>query len=319
MDYLILSLIRRKCDLCKGTNEMRLYKYIRALETINNSGIRDSSEIIDISKKLEATVKESKLFFSHPASFNDPLECTIPITIDNYDINREKYLSFCKSFINKRIGNSSSESERKNRVNEMLEYGMPLENCLVTCFTKDGNNQLMWAHYADQNKGICLCYEFPETIEDFKEQVIWSEMISSDINNWGLEVQCNSVDYRIKRPSLHVSNTSLSVDKWTFDNDYILGNAIFTKPQCWVYEQEWRLALILPLGGKIAFGVGMNTSDYYAVLPREWLKEVIFGLRLKKEYCEKIKNLFKSSGYSGVEFKKAKMAHGEFRIIIEQY
>ena len=298
---------------------MRLYKHVRALETTKNSDLKDGPEITDISQKLEATIRESKLFFSHPASFNDPLECTIPVEIENYDATKEKYAEYYKKIINEGLGTQHDESERSRRIYEAFEYGMPLENCLITCFTKDGNNQLMWSHYADQNKGICLCYEFPDTIEEFKKHVKWSGSINFDMNKFGLEVQSAFVTYQTKRPSLHISNTYLPVEKWTFDNDYVLKNAVFTKPEYWKYEYEWRLALILPFGSEKAFSAGINTSDYYAELPREWLKEVTFGLRLKKEHCEKIKKIFEKSSYSSVEFKKVKLAHAEFRTIIGSY
>lgn len=86
-----------------------------------------------------------------------------------------------------------------------------------------------------------------------------------------------------------------------------------------MYEKEWRLALITPGASKKRFAAGIDTSNYYATLPREWLKSVTFGLRLEKEYCEKIKSIFKDNYYSTVEFRKAKMVHDEFRIIIEPY
>ncbi len=30
----------------------------------------------------------------------------------------------------------------------------------VCCFSKDSHSTLMWAHYADLNKGICMGYDF---------------------------------------------------------------------------------------------------------------------------------------------------------------
>ena len=38
-----------------------------------------------------------------------------------------------------------------------------------------------------------------------------------------------------------------------------------------------------------------------------------------KEYCEKIKRISIDNGYSTTEFRKAQMAYGEFKIIIEPY
>lgn len=298
---------------------MRLYRYVRALETIKCGDHDEVSEVTDISEKLKKSIQESKLFFSHPASFNDPLECTIPITIENHDKKQKEYAAYLESIISKRVGSRNDESKRSKRIYEASEYGISLENCLVACFSEDGNNQLMWSHYADQHKGVCLCYEFPDTLDEFEKQVKWSGLVDFNMNNYGLTVQSASVVYQTKRPSLHISNTSLPVDKWSFDSDYAIKDAIFTKPECWMYEKEWRLALTLPFGSETAFAAGISTSDYYAVIPREWLKEVTFGLRLEKEYCEKIKRISIDNGYSTTEFKKAQMAYGEFKIIIEPY
>lgn len=298
---------------------MRLYRYVKTLEPKKYDEGKGNSESTEISQKLKTAIQESKLFFSHPASFNDPLECTIPVTIENYDINREKYLSYIESVIDKGVGSLDDASERRKRIDEAIEYGIPIENCLVTCFTKDGNNQLMWSHYADQNKGVCLCYEIPDKPDEFERQIKWSDQSRLFINDFKLRFHEEAVTYQIKRPSLHISNTSCPVEKWKFDNDYLLMDAIFTKPKCWEYEHEWRLALILPIGGKVAFAAGIDTSDYYAILPKEWLKEITFGLRLEEGHCKEIKEIFRESGYTNLEFKKAKMAHGEFRIVSKPF
>ena len=298
---------------------MRLYRYVKALEPKKYEECEENSEKPEISQKLKTTIRESKLFFSHPASFNDPLECTIPVTIENYDIHSEKYLKYIESVIDKRIGSWADASERRKRIDEAIEYGIPIENCLVTCFTKDGNDQLMWSHYADQNKGVCLCYDVPNTTKEFTEKIKWSDQISYLMRKYRLEFYGDSVSYQIKRPSLHISNTSCSVGEWKADNGYTLKDAIFTKPKCWEYEHEWRLALILPIGSERPFVAGKNTSDCYAILPKECLKEITFGLRLEDEHCKEIKEIFIESGYTNVEFNKAKMVHDEFRIVSKPF
>ena len=189
---------------------MRLYRYVKALEPKKYDEGKGNSESTEINQKLKTAIQESKLFFSHPASFNDPLECTIPVTIENYDINSEKYRECIESIIDERIGRKKDNSERRKRIDEAMEYGIPIENCLVTCFTKDGSNQLMWSHYADQNKGVCLCYEVPNTTEEFTEKIEWSDRISYLMKKYRLEFYGDSVIYSIKRSSLHISNTSPS-------------------------------------------------------------------------------------------------------------
>lgn len=298
---------------------MKLYRYVKALETeediVDGAIVRKSI----VNKRLIKALQESKIYFSHPASFNDPLECTIPITIDNYDIYADKYHAYIESILSKTIGSREDETNRNKRIYEAVEFGIPVENCLITCFAKSGNNQLMWSHYADQHQGVCLCYEFPDTTEEWDSQIKWSDSIAFDMEKYNMSWFGDSVVYQSKRPSLHITDSSLPVEEWTFENEYKIKDAIFTKPECWRYEQEWRLGVFLPIGSEVAFAAGINTSSYHAVLPTAWLKEITFGLRLDRKYCDEIIATINGSGYDNVEFKKAKMAHGEFRIISEPY
>lgn len=289
---------------------MKLYRYVKALE-IEEKSI--------VNKKLKNSLQEHKIYFSHPASFNDPLECTIPITIDNYDKYANEYLEYIENILSKTIGCRDDETDRNKRIYEALEFGIPIEKCLITCFAQSDSNQLMWSHYADQHRGVCLCYEFPDTTEEWEAQIKWSDSIARDMKNYNMYWCGKNIVYASERPSLHIADSSLSVKEWRYENDYEIENAVYTKPECWRYEDEWRLGVFFPISAPKAFAAGIDTSDYYAVLPSEWLKEITFGLRLDKKYCDEIIATINSSGYANVEFKKEKMAHGEFRIISKPY
>ena len=73
---------------------MRLYKYVRALEIQQDCGDQSTRGIVDISVRLDRSIRESRIYFSHPAAFNDPLECTVPVTIENYQLYRQNYLEY---------------------------------------------------------------------------------------------------------------------------------------------------------------------------------------------------------------------------------
>ena len=92
---------------------MRLYRYVKALEPKKYDVGEGNSEKPEISQKLKMAIQESKLFFSHPASFNDPLECTIPVTIENYDIHSEEYRECIGTIIDEIIGKKKDDSERR--------------------------------------------------------------------------------------------------------------------------------------------------------------------------------------------------------------
>ena len=219
---------------------MKLYKYIKVISK------QGEEEIID--PKLINALTDSKIFFSHPAKFNDPLECVIPIKINDYEKNESKYKSYIEKIFKEQTGiNSNSSNKRLQRFYETINFGIPLENCLVACLTKKENNALMWSHYADQYQGACLCYDIPDDIEEFQKKICWSNEIQELAKN-KIRAQIQEVKYRSKRFFLEIENTNLPVEEWKFKNDYKIENAIFIKPKFWSYEQEMRIALILPFG-----------------------------------------------------------------------
>lgn len=285
---------------------MKLYKYIKALP-YNEPKVNGHL----INTKLFDALVNSRIFFSHPASFNDPFECVIPIKIDNYEKNSSAYLEFIKELLKERIGEDTSI--RMKRINEVINFGMPLENCLVACLSTRKNNSLMWSHYGDQYRGICLCYEFPDNKEKFDNNISWSPEVLSLKKN-GLEYYTNSVKYIKKRPSLEIENTSLQIKQWKFRNDCEINNIVFTKPNFWSYEHEWRIALILPFNCNRGFASGIDTSDYYMTIPKKWLKQITFGFRLENQYCQDIINILNENGYKNVSINKIETNHDTFEL-----
>lgn len=90
-----------------------------------------------------------------------------------------------------------------------------LNSQVVKCFTLDPLNPLMWAHYADNHKGICVGYK----LENFK----------------------NSFDYI---PIRYSSSPPLSVvsSNPTTEQIYLLAlDTLMTKSLDWAYEKEFRV------------------------------------------------------------------------------
>ena len=282
---------------------MKLYRYVKALENQNGNFIT--------SPKLINSLTNSKIFFSQPASFNDPLECIIPISLDNYEIHKDSYKTFVQKILNERLKNSSPI--RKKSIDEAINFGIRLENCIIVCFSKKENNALMWSHYADQYRGICLCYEFPDNEKDFKNEIIWSTDILN-LFNLGMELHMEDVVYSQKRPSLQIKDTTAPIDQWKIQNDYNIKDAIFVKPQYWSYEEEWRIALVLPFGCDSGFSAGINTSSYYMEIPKKWLKQITFGFRLDEKYRKDIHEALKNSNYNDVAIKNIRLSHDTFNL-----
>lgn len=297
--------------------ERSLSNFTSSVKTNGETNLSDRKE--RISERLKSSLQKSELYFSHPAGYNDPLECTIPVTIEDNDTHEEEYRKFYESFLDKRLGLISDDNARRKWTQEMIEFGFPLEKCLMTCLSENGDNQLLWAHYADQHRGICLGYEFPDTDEEFSEKAEWGSMAKHDMGKFGLKLHKDKIQYLNDRPALNISNSDESVEKWKFDSDYLMNACIFSKPKCWEYEKEWRLALIYPIGVEKSFAPKIDTKGYHAILPREWLKEITFGLRLDEKFCEEIVDIVKASGYENVSFRREKIVQGKFEVTSVPY
>ena len=88
------------------------------------------------------------------------------------------------------------------------------QSVFVSCFSEKNDSMLMWSHYGDEHKGICLGYDLRTLIQkhDFLP-VIYSNRMPQDKS---------------------VSN----------ENESALLKYILTKGECWSYEHEWRIIKI---------------------------------------------------------------------------
>lgn len=77
----------------------------------------------------------------------------------------------------------------------------------VCCFTTKVDNNAMWAHYADSNKGVCLAFDFSQDIK--------------------LLDKIHKVDYEEEMPVIETEDD--------------LKKALLLKKKDWRYEDEWRI------------------------------------------------------------------------------
>lgn len=187
-----------------------LYKY----ESINEYSLRN--------------LKNAQIFFNAPSSFNDPFDCSLNEAsficedgdfVELYNYMRNKGVlgdvepvnnvgGLPADFIKKCLaGFTGSISEIENR--QLHKLG-------CTCFSKTNNHILMWAHYANGHKGMCL--EFDATKAPFNGafEVTYSEKFPP-INP--IKILTNSVEI-LNREAV---------------------KPLLTKYECWKYEEEWRL------------------------------------------------------------------------------
>ncbi len=156
-----------------------------------------------------------KLHFSHPSTWNDPFEAIRHNRSIGLDVDGgSRYVCFS-------IGS--------NRNKKMLQ------------------NILMWSHYADSHKGICVEYECEYTL-------------IGDIHR-------NSVSYQIKYEN---QKTAYSPSVLSF---FGKGEDIFksNKAKCWNYENEYRIQTRMHHTNTNFKGINIPYSE--------------IGLKIKAIYC----------------------------------
>lgn len=158
----------------------------------------------------------------------------------------------------------------------------------VTCFSEIKDNYLMWAHYADNYKGISLEFDFKQT-----------EFFDSKGLGYERKARYERVNYATEFPKVVFHEEFLD---WTYIQKQVK-DALFTKSLDWAYEKEVRLLLSEAKGLK-AFNPNC-------------LKKVIFGPRCSNELVEQIKARiiqFNSDNGVDVSYEHAVISGSSYRM-----
>lgn len=223
-----------------------------------------------------------RLYFAHPGTFNDPLDCNPTIECDSSLDELRHLLSI---LIRRRVksevlalleqarikGNGATEHAEKRALSEAqreladIAYNATAEYTVskseaesgllasqierelrrhyergVCCFSTTYASPLLWSHYGDQHRGLCIGYGLDRRPKPHLRRVIYG----------GSRSVRTSV---LTRALVHEDSNA----KEELDQDVLL-----RKARGWGYEKEWRL-------------IGTQGDQDSPLL----LKEVTFGMR----------------------------------------
>ncbi|MBP7654141.1 DUF2971 domain-containing protein [Candidatus Dependentiae bacterium] len=173
-----------------------------------------------------AILNSGKIFFPKAFRFNEPFDCTLPFTdeITQEDFitgafritkkDKEKIKNYTdkieQSFTDNFEFNEDIKKNNKKIYQEFIESN---ENSGILSLSEDPMNPLMWAHYAESHKGICIGFKL-EGFED-KDKIL-------------------KVQYSNEIPDIRLGEILY------FDGR--LSTKLFaTKAIDWAYEKEWRI------------------------------------------------------------------------------
>jgi hypothetical protein len=243
---------------------------------------------------LESILQDGKLWFSNVADFNDPYE-----GIFRYRIKEPKDEDLKRFVEQENVGRPKLEIER--RIKHYKENPLELQRRLnkpfvhisknngICCFAHAKNKRdiLMWAHYTDSCKGVCL--GFASTLKLYSSEGIVDGVLQG---NASIIEKVNYVkNYPIRNP---------------FDpNRHGAHQLLKTKFSIWEYENEYRS--ITPKKGLYTF-------------QKTQLKEVIFGLKMPEVKRRNIAQIIsQNTDLKHVKLFEIKLSRSRFRFRIVPY
>lgn len=202
-----------------------------------------------IDKWLVESLVNQSLYFARPDTLNDPFDCRI---------NLKRVLGRAESF---------ATGDRKRFFASLLDnpdffntWESTFETIGVFCCSRTIDEILLWSHYANEHRGVCLEYQFRP-----------SSFLREDF----LLTAAGNVEYLTEPLADWLTNAP--IDNHNFVTE-LVHKYLKTKSPAWKYEQEARI--IRREHGTVNFSVN-----------EPFLKEVCFGLRTTRADIDLITSL----------------------------
>ena len=249
-----------------------------------------------------ALLEKQEMKFSFAEEYNDPFDSKLIMNVDSSTdsilqrLERTPIPEKKKQIIRNRIKGGEVTNEEYMR----LAYEVGKRTIMSTCFAGDPENLLLWSHYADSHKGICI------GIRDCS---------STDISAMKFNVEgfCTENEEPLSSglfPVYKVNYSDSGIVEWKpFEGDIQTFIDVHrNKAKCWEYEEEYRL--IVPRG---AF-----TSKILRFDPH-FLKEVYLGCCIETGFRMKLLLILKAIYLSmGIGIKVFQMTCSKKRFALEK-
>jgi len=160
----------------------------------------------------------------------------------------------------------------------------------LLCFSAGWENPVIWAHYSDKHKGLCLGFEIPDLAEDPNSNTGYVKY-----------VPC-----LLPCPSL---STFEGFEKLPDSGPHDFAHAaLFTKFEHWAYENEIRVWV--PLGNEDS---GLHFVPFGKDLQ---LKQVVLGQRCARSRADIVEAL--GALVQEVKIMKARAAYDKFQMVEDE-
>lgn len=200
----------------------------------------------------------------------------------------------CRVDIKQSVANAISRLSDKKKENLIKIAGLDgyldkiqkdTGNAGICSFSLELKNTLLWSHYAREHKGLCLTYNFPESfLEDTSNEITGAVPVEYGTNPL--------TDWFIENTPV---NGKPDFEEFTHG---VIKKVLTIKSCCWDYEKEIRI-----------IRKKRSTLD----IPRDFLRQVCFGMNTVDSDIDLIRKLVDSSGYK-VAYCKIERSQNDFGI-----
>lgn len=252
-----------------------------------------------------ALLEKQEMKFSSAEEYNDPFDSKLIVSVDssiegilrrldNTPLDEGK-----KQIVRARIRNGEITNDKYGRSAQEVVDRTVMSSCFSGIRPDTPKSLLLWSHYADSHKGLCIglrdCSSTEIAVLKFNVAGSCSDPSSSFAE--GLF------------PVYKVIYSESGIAEWRpFEDDIrVFINAHRNKAQCWEYEDEYRL--IIP---RAKFRSQILHFDPHSLV------EVYLGCRIDSNYRNRVRRVLKVYWDGGIEVKLFQMIRSEKRFALEK-
>lgn len=292
--------------------------------TENNTSMIYKYKTADSAKTM---LKNNDLWFSVPDVLNDPFDAKVhTVFAQGTEEDWLKYLQYVtlkkenpKKIIIQQMKNAEAfQWDTRNAKTDVMANLKTKPFIFSASNTRTEN--LLWSHYAQEHKGICLGFK---TIQiDSERKKLRTEKIDSNFTKDNF-LTFRNIDYS-KLSNTQTAFLDLNIVKDIFDEGKLI-EPLIVKHSYWKYEEETRSVILEPHITQYKNKKVMNKDNEKEVaginikFAKETLKEIIFGLKCPEETKTEIKQVVIDSNYDldNITFKQIRKSDTEYKLYTE--
>lgn len=228
-----------------------------------------------INKYIIDTLVKGTIYCARPIRLNDPFDCQVDI---------KKAAEHAISLLSGKKKQNLVKLSKPNGLFDNIQKS--IKNVGICSFSLVLEEPLLWSHYANEHKGLCLTYEIPfqsffEPSKKIEGAIIPVDYGENPLTEWFIENAPEKARIDTKKLSNELVEKVLSI-----------------KGKGWGYEKEARI---------------ICSKEGAFPIPKDYLKQVCFGMNAPESDISLIKQIIDNVGYS-VEYYQIERTEKDFGI-----